>query len=197
MQGFAKEFGRGVRQQRTRGKTKERPGTLPLALSMFRRNVSAHGEINLLKEVQGSEGQSTAHDAVEEYEIIFSKGDVVALKHNYKSFIIPFFLAVLSEDLHHNGDAFLEDRMSLRWLEQSDEDPLVYKTGHQNDRNSPECIIEKVEIIKDGNNFCLSHHEEQRLVALLQGSVESDDSSESSGDEARGARSGGQLFRAH
>ena len=76
--------------------------------------------------------------------------------------------------------------MSLRWLEQSDEDPLVYKTGHLDDRNSPECIIEKVEIIKDGNNFCLSHHEEQRLVALLQGSVESDDSSESSGDEEEG-----------
>ena len=38
LQSFAKEFGRGVRQQRTRGKTKERAGTLLLALSMFRRN---------------------------------------------------------------------------------------------------------------------------------------------------------------
>ena len=117
LQGFAKEFGRGIRQQRTRGKTKERPGTLPPALSVFRRNASAHGEVDQLKEVQGSEGQTTVHDAVEEYEIIFSKGDVVTLKHNYKRYIIPFFLAVLSEDLHHNGDAFLEDRMSLRWLE--------------------------------------------------------------------------------
>ena len=36
MQSFAKEFGRGVRQQRVRGKTKERAGTLPLALSMAR-----------------------------------------------------------------------------------------------------------------------------------------------------------------
>ena len=60
LQSFAKEFGRGVRQQRTRGKTvKERAGTLPLALSMFRRNASAHGEVDLLKEVQGSEGQTT------------------------------------------------------------------------------------------------------------------------------------------
>ena len=33
LQSFAKEFGRGVRQQQTRGKTKERAGTLPLALS--------------------------------------------------------------------------------------------------------------------------------------------------------------------
>ncbi|CAH3148758.1 unnamed protein product [Porites evermanni] len=60
LQSFAKEFGRGVRQQRTRGKTKERAGTLPLALSMFKRNASAHGEVDLLKEVQGSEGQTTA-----------------------------------------------------------------------------------------------------------------------------------------
>ena len=57
--GFAKEFGRGVRQQQTRGKTKERAGTLPLGLSMFRRNAWAHGEVDLLKEVQGSEGQTT------------------------------------------------------------------------------------------------------------------------------------------
>ena len=171
LQSFAKEFGRGVRQQRTRGKTKERAGTLPLALSMFRRNASAHGEVDLLKEVQGSEGQTTVQDAAEEYEIIYSKGDVVALKHNYKRYIIPFFLAVLLKDLHHNGDAFLEDHMGLRWLEQSEEDPLVYQTGHRDDRNSPKCIIGKVQIIKNGNNFCLSCLEEQRLVALLHGSI--------------------------
>lgn len=71
MQSFAKEFGRGVRQQRTREKsTKERAGTLPPSLSMFRRNASAHGEVDLLKEVQGSEGQTSVQDAVEEYEIL-------------------------------------------------------------------------------------------------------------------------------
>ena len=46
----------------------------------------AHGEVDLLKEVQGSEGQTTVQDAAEEYEIIYSKGDVVALKHNYKRY---------------------------------------------------------------------------------------------------------------
>ena len=88
MQSFAKEFGRGVGQQRTRGKTNERAGTLPLALSMFRRNASVYGEVDVLKEVQGSEGQTTVQDAAEEYEIIYSKGDVVALKHNYNRYII-------------------------------------------------------------------------------------------------------------
>ena len=88
LQSCAKEFGRDVRQQRTRGKTKERAGTLPLALSMFRRDASAYGEVDLLKEVQGSEGQITVQDAAEECEITCSKGDAVALKHNYKRHII-------------------------------------------------------------------------------------------------------------
>ena len=56
LQSFAKEFGRGVRQQPMRGKTKEKAGTFPLALSMFRRNASTHEKVDLLKEVQGSEG---------------------------------------------------------------------------------------------------------------------------------------------
>ena len=65
--------------------------------------------------------------------------------------------------------------MGLRWLEQSGEDPPVYQIGHRDDRNYSECIIGKVQIIKDGNNFCLSCLEEQCLVALLEGSLESDD----------------------
>ena len=39
---------------------------------------------------------------------------------------------------------------------------------------------------KGGNNFCLFCLEDQCLVALLQGSVELDDSSESGGDEEEG-----------
>ena len=35
---FAKEFGQGVRQQRVRGKTQEKTGTLPLAISINEKN---------------------------------------------------------------------------------------------------------------------------------------------------------------
>ena len=73
LQSFAKEFGQGVRQQRTRGKTKERAGTLPLALSMFRRNASAYGEVDLLKEVQRSEEQTAVQDAAEELRLSIQK----------------------------------------------------------------------------------------------------------------------------
>ena len=45
----------------------------------------AYGEVDLLKEAQRSEGQTTVQDTAEEYEIIDSKGDMVALKHYYKS----------------------------------------------------------------------------------------------------------------
>ena len=96
---------------------------------MFRRNASAHREVDLLKEFQGSEGQTTLQGASEEYEIIYSKGDVVALKHNYKRYIIPFFLAVLLKDLHHNGDAFQEDHMGLRWLNSQKKIPLCTRLG--------------------------------------------------------------------
>ena len=137
---------------------------------------------------------SYLQDGAEEYGIIYSKGDVVALKRNYKRYIIPFFLAVLLKDLHYNGDAFLEDHMGLKWLKQSEEHVLVYQTGHRDDRNSPECIIGKVQIIKDGNNFCLSCLEEQRLVALLQGSVESDDSHASAGKEEEGEEAQADNF---
>ena len=55
-------------------------------------------------------------------------------------------------------------------------------------------IIGKVQIIKDGNNFCLSCLEEQLLVALLQGSIESDDSPASSGDEEEGEQARADNF---
>jgi len=55
---------------------------------MFIMNVSAYGQVDVLKEVQGTEGQTTVQDAAEEYEIIYSKGDAIALKHNYKRYII-------------------------------------------------------------------------------------------------------------
>ena len=72
LQSFAKEFGRGLRQQRTRDQRKSWY-TCTCSESVFRRNASAHGEVDLLKEVQGSKGQTTVQDAAVEYEIIYSK----------------------------------------------------------------------------------------------------------------------------
>lgn len=51
-----------------------------------------------------------------------------------------------------------------------------------------------MQIIRDGYNFCLSRLEEQRLVSLLQGSLESDDSSESGGGEEKGEQAQVDAF---
>jgi len=49
---FAKEFGQGVRQQRVRGKTQERAGTLPLAISMMKRIIAQETRnLNMLEEL--------------------------------------------------------------------------------------------------------------------------------------------------
>ena len=125
LRAFAKEFGRGVCQQRARGKTKENAGTLPLALSMMRRNGRHPSSINILEEFQCLEEQTEDKESVRSYSVAYNNGDVVALKHNYKRYVDPFFLAVLVEDLHKDGIRFVEENLTMKWLEESEEDPLV------------------------------------------------------------------------
>ena len=93
---FAKEFGQGVRQQRVRGKTQERAGTLPLAISMMKRIIAPETRnLNMLEELQSLEEESGDHldagTSVEKNRVVFSKGEVVALKHNYRTYLEPFF----------------------------------------------------------------------------------------------------------
>ena len=93
---FAKEFGQGVRQQRVRGKTQEKAGTLPLAISMMKRIIAPQTQsLNMLEELQGLDEERGDHlvtgTSVENYRVVFSKGEVVALKHNYKRRIWSLF----------------------------------------------------------------------------------------------------------
>ena len=52
-------------------------------MSMFRTEGMCGTEVDLLKEVQGSEGKTPAPSSNMRINI-YSEGDVVALKHNYK-----------------------------------------------------------------------------------------------------------------
>ena len=123
-----------------RGKTQERAGTLPLAISMMKRIIAPETRnLNMLEELQGLEEESGDHldagTSVEKNRVVFSKGEVVALKHNYRTYLEPFFLAILCEDLHSRNDCFLEEKLKINWLEQSEEDPLVYNKGTFDDQN--------------------------------------------------------------
>ena len=86
---------------------------------------------DLIEELQRSDQGQAEAPLVETRPVLFSKGDVVALKHNWRCYLEPFFLAILHEDLHGSSDGFLESTMQLNWLEPSEEDPLVYVIGNE------------------------------------------------------------------
>ena len=64
----------------------------------------------------------------------------------------------------------------MKCLEQFEEDPLVYTVQNHYNQNSPNCIMMRVEIIREDQWFLLSGVEEQQLVGLASGTLESDSS---------------------
>ena len=92
-------------------------------------------------------------------------------KHNYRTYLEPFFLAILCEDLHSRNDCFSEEKLKINWLEQSEEDPLVYNEGNFDDQNSPKCIMDRVSVDPDAKQFILRRNEERRLKNLGNGQV--------------------------
>ena len=89
----------------------------------------------------------------------------------------PFFLATLREDLYHSNDGI----MRISWLQPSEEDPLVYTVGNEDNNNAPQCIVNVATVVQDGDKFILRQSEEQHLKNLANGSHEKD--YESSGEE--------------
>lgn len=64
--------------------------------------------VDMLEELQTLNDGQKVTPAVETLPVLFSKGDVVALKHNWKQYLEPFFLAILRKDLHCSNDGILE-----------------------------------------------------------------------------------------
>ena len=54
---------------------------------------------DMLEELQALDEGQPERPPVETRPVRFSKGDVVALKHNWKRYLEPFFLAILREVL--------------------------------------------------------------------------------------------------
>ena len=92
-------------------------------------------------------------------------------KHNYRTYLEPFFLAILCEDLHSRNDCFWEEKLKINWLEQSEEDPLVYNEGNFDDQNSPKCIMDRVSVDREARQFILRRNEKRRLKNLGNGQV--------------------------
>ncbi|CAH3182784.1 unnamed protein product [Porites lobata] len=144
MREFAKEYGRGVRQENVHSKTKELTGTLPYDLSMCPTTITAS--------LEESEDVTTACQVVDanvalrstavQVQTIYQKDDILAVRHNRRREISPFWLAVLLEDvqIEVNGGNFVQQRVSLKWLNQTS-DSLTYTSGDVCNGNSPKCIL--------------------------------------------------------
>ena len=89
---FAKEFGQGVRQQRVRGKTQERAGTLPLAISMMKRITAPETRnLNMLEELQGLEEDWMPGRQWKRTELFFQKEKLSLLSITRGRTWSPFF----------------------------------------------------------------------------------------------------------
>ena len=116
-------------------------------------------------------------------ELFFQKEKLSLLSITTGRTWSPFFLAILCEDLHSRNDCFLEEKLKINWLEQSEEDPLVYNKGTFDDQNSPKCIMDRVSVDREAEQFILRRNEERRLRNLAHGHV--DNVSDASDDESQ------------
>ena len=113
-------------------------------------------------------------------QAIYQKEDILAVRHNHRREISPFWLAVLLEDvqIEVNGGNVVQQRVSLKWLNQTS-DSLTYTSGDFCNGNSPKCIlIRALDFSSDGSDIILTTEEDNRLYRIANGDYGDDDENE-------------------
>ena len=106
-------------------------------------------------------------------QTIYQKDEILAVRHNRRREISPFWLAVLLEDLQIevNGGNFVQQRVSLKWLNQTS-DSLTYTSGDVCNGNSPKCILTRVlDLSSDGSDIILTTEDVTGSFELLMGTM--------------------------
>ena len=173
MREFAGEYGRGVIQENVRAKAKELTGTLPQALSSL-----SMCPTTITASLGKSEDVPTACQVVDanvaprskavRVTTISQKDDILAVRHNRRREISPFWLAVLLKDvqIEVNGGNFVQQRVFLKWLNQTS-DSLTYTYDDVCNGNSPKCILSQVlDFSSDGSDIILTTEEDDRLCRI-------------------------------
>ena len=179
MREFVREYGKGIRQENVRLKTKELTGTLPYALSMRPILITASSEDSqdITAAYQIVDANVTLLGGTVRVQTIYHKEDVDAVRHDRRREISLFWLAVLLEDVQvevHDGK-FLRQKVALQWLNQTS-DPLTYTPGDTCNRNSPKCILTRVVgYTEEDANITLSSEEDTRLCRLANGDLSYDE----------------------
>lgn len=158
MREFAGEYGRGVRQENVRSKTKEPSEDVTTACQVVEANVALPST--------AARGQS-----------IYQKDNILAVRHNCRKEISPFWLAVLLEDveIEVNGGHFVQQRVSLKWLNQTS-DSLTHTSGDVCNGNSHQCILTQVlNCSSDGSNIISTSEEDNTLCRIANGNYGDDD----------------------
>jgi len=191
MREFVREYGRGVRQETVRSKTKELTSTLPYALSMSPAVItdSLEEEHGVTAACQVVEARDEMQGGNVRLPVVHRKEDVVALRHNRRREISPYWLAVLLENVQVKADSgnFVRNKVVLRWLNQA-EDTLTYTSSDICDESSPKCILTRVldcTCEKSGDKLTvkLSPEEEVRLCRIANEDVDEDDDDRENEDE--------------
>ena len=113
-------------------------------------------------------------------QTIYQKDDILAVRHNRRREISPFWLAVLLEDvqIEVNGGNFVQQRVSIKWLNQTS-DSLTYTSDDVWNGNSHKCILTRVlDFSSDGSDIILTTGEDNRLCRIANGDYGDDDDNE-------------------
>ena len=113
-------------------------------------------------------------------QAIYQKDDILAVRHNRRREISPFWLAFLLEDvqIEVNSGNFVQQRVSLKWLNQTS-DSLTYTFDDVCNGNSPKCILTRaLNFSSDGSDIILATEEDNRLCRIANGDYGGDDDNE-------------------
>ena len=117
MREFVSEYGKGVRQENVRSKTKEITGTLPYALSMRPAAVTPSNEVNVIvSECQTVNAPNINPGNSVRAKVLYRSNDVVAVRHNLRREPSPYWLAILLEDVCVEAESrrFVRDKMKIQ-----------------------------------------------------------------------------------
>ena len=132
MREFVGEYGKSVRQENVRSKTKELTGTLPYALSIRPSVITASSEDchDVTTACQIEDANVVLQGRTVRVQTVDHNKDVVAVRQNRRREISPFWLAVPLQDvqLQVDGGNFLRKKVQFQWLNQTN-DPLTHTLG--------------------------------------------------------------------
>ena len=102
-------------------------------------------------------------------KVLYCSDDVVAVRHNLRREVSPYWLAILLEGyiyVEAESRRFDRDKMKIQWLNQTD-NPLCYVKGDIFYTNSLKCIISGCNgILYEDDRFHVPQDEDIRLSRI-------------------------------